>query len=157
VIDFGLARQLGQNHVLDLKGGSIMGTIEFLAPEVARSSHASAASDAWSGGVVLYMLFTGGASPFWAGDAAGTRRRIVKGDLDFGGASFQRVSEEGMDVLRGLLHVDDRRRMSMAQALDHAWAECKIRRDSCVETGLMRRDFVRRRWRKSAKGVMIKG
>jgi serine/threonine protein kinase len=44
------------------------GTLEFMSPEVMRCSHATFASDLWAIGVILYMLVSGGLSPFWAGN-----------------------------------------------------------------------------------------
>lgn len=58
---------------------TMCGTLEFMSPEVMRCSHASPASDMWSAGVILYMMLSGGVSPFWAGSEYRTQRRIIRG------------------------------------------------------------------------------
>ena len=50
------------------KLASLFGTVEFLAPEMIECTYATFASDAWSVGVLSYMLVTGGKSPFYAGN-----------------------------------------------------------------------------------------
>ena len=67
IIDFGLARDLS-NNPLDSIPLNMCGTLEFMSPEVMRCSHATFASDFWAIGVILYMLVSGGLSPFWAGN-----------------------------------------------------------------------------------------
>ena len=78
VIDFGLARELGG---MDKVKCAMVGTLEFMAPEVVKCTFASPASDMWSLGVVLMMMVSGGISPFWAGSDIATQRRVVRSPL----------------------------------------------------------------------------
>ena len=64
IIDFGLARRLRQPG--DRIPISVCGTPEFIAPEVMRCSTAGAEADMWSTGVVVFMVVTGGYSPFYS-------------------------------------------------------------------------------------------
>ena len=65
IIDFGLARELGEAGRVDIT--KLQGTIEFMSPEVMNCKTASTSADMWSVGVVTYMLLTGGKSPFYDG------------------------------------------------------------------------------------------
>ena len=65
IIDFGLAKNMGTKDKISIR---MCGTLEFISPEVMRSSHASYASDMWSVGVIIYLMISGGLSPFWAGN-----------------------------------------------------------------------------------------
>ena len=65
IIDFGLARELGDAGRVDIT--KLQGTIEFMSPEVMNCKTASTSADMWSVGVVTYMLLTGGKSPFYDG------------------------------------------------------------------------------------------
>ncbi len=76
LIDFGLAVDMGTRPYVALE--RMCGTMELMAPEVLKTSHASCLSDMWSLGVVLYMLLSGGVSPFWAGSLVRTQRRILQ-------------------------------------------------------------------------------
>ncbi len=60
--DFGLARSLEQGQSLTASG-SVIGTLHYMAPEVAAGDEATAASDLYSLGVTLYELLTG-TTPF---------------------------------------------------------------------------------------------
>lgn len=57
IVDFGIAR--GRETAEMTEPGSVMGTAHYMAPEVAAGGAATAQSDLYSLGVVLYRLFTG--------------------------------------------------------------------------------------------------
>jgi serine/threonine protein kinase len=60
--DFGLARSLEREQSLTASG-SILGTLHYMAPEVAAGEEATAASDLYSLGVTLYEMLSG-TTPF---------------------------------------------------------------------------------------------
>ena len=62
IIDFGLAKDLAEEDDIPI---STCGTPEFTSPEVIECGYASHKSDLWSLGVIVYMLTTGGVSPFY--------------------------------------------------------------------------------------------
>ncbi len=99
IIDFGLAKELGL--YADRIPITMCGTLEFMSPEVMKCSHASPASDLWSVGVVLYMMLSGGVSPFWAGSEYRTQRKIMRGIYDLEHPNFKvRVPKKGPFRLR---------------------------------------------------------
>jgi eukaryotic-like serine/threonine-protein kinase len=57
VMDFGLAQFNGQSMLT--KPGTMLGTVSYMAPEVAQGRAADRRSDIWSLGVVLYEMLTG--------------------------------------------------------------------------------------------------
>ena len=69
VLDFGLAKRLGASELttqLDataMGGGTVAGTLPYMAPEQLRGQTAQAAADVWALGVVLYEM-THGTRPF---------------------------------------------------------------------------------------------
>jgi eukaryotic-like serine/threonine-protein kinase len=58
VADFGIARSSSQSLTLT-QAGTLLGTAAYMAPEVVRGDPATAASDVYSAGAVLYELATG--------------------------------------------------------------------------------------------------
>ncbi len=63
LVDFGLAHMLGERQLEST--GTIVGTPQYMAPEVIRGEGAGLASDVWSLGVLLHWMSTGRA-PFAA-------------------------------------------------------------------------------------------
>jgi len=57
VLDFGIARLLGTER--RTQEGALVGTFGYLSPEQVRGEEATAASDIWALGVVLYEMLTG--------------------------------------------------------------------------------------------------
>jgi serine/threonine protein kinase len=61
LVDFGIARIVGLDPLTE--DSKILGTLEFLDPELFRGHHASPATDLWALGVTLYLALEG-RSPF---------------------------------------------------------------------------------------------
>lgn len=78
--------------------------------------------DMWSLGVVLYMLL-GGYPPFYEpeDDQKTMFRKIVNAEYEFHPENWEGVSEEAKDLVRGLLTLDVRKRLTVDQALEHPW------------------------------------
>jgi hypothetical protein len=83
VLDFGLAARRqpisGLETLVETSPGLVVGTIGYMAPEVVRGEPATAASDTFAFGVVLYELLTG-VHPFERETAAETLAAIMRDD-----------------------------------------------------------------------------
>ena len=77
-------------------------------------------------GVVLYMLL-GGYPPFYEpeDDQKAMFRKILAGSYQFHADTWDVVSEEAKDLIRGLLTVDQEKRLTAEQALLHPWIHIK--------------------------------
>jgi len=124
VVDFGLARKNVQSR--DCR--TFCGTPQYFAPEVistlkdrAEGSESGYGTqvDAWSLGVVLYIMLSG-APPFDDEDGR-LYRRILDGRFEFDVPQFRAVSSEAKDLVRGLLSVNPKERLTVPQALEHPW------------------------------------
>jgi serine/threonine protein kinase len=79
MIDFGLARLAGSPFCLDREDGEtmVLGTPEYMAPEVVRGKPPTPASDLYGAGVILYELLTG-TMPFTASTAGAIMRQHLQ-------------------------------------------------------------------------------
>ena len=109
IIDFGLARELGG---LGRAKCGIVGTVEFMSPEVVGGSYAVSASDLWSFGVMLFMMISGGLSPFWAGNDYKTEARVLRGEYRLDLPHFENISQEAKDLISGLIILQPESRLS---------------------------------------------
>jgi serine/threonine-protein kinase len=76
LIDFGLARLVDQPHVPTDGDRMVVGTPDYLAPELVNGGTTSFASDIYAMGILCHELVTGG-SPF----AGGTSEQVMKRQL----------------------------------------------------------------------------
>lgn len=98
--DFGISRLVAE--VGDVR--EIIGTPDYVAPEVLQFEPLSLATDIWSIGVLAYVLLTG-CSPFGGDTKQETFLNISQCNLDFPDDLFDGVSDEAMDFIRSALRV----------------------------------------------------
>lgn len=114
--DFGISRVI-QNGV---EVREILGTPDYVAPEVLSYEPISLATDIWSVGVLAYVLVSG-FSPFGADTKQETFLNISKCKLDFPEELFQKISTEAQDFISASLKLDPRKRPSVKECLAHPW------------------------------------
>lgn len=143
VIDFGLSKQ--HTEVGGGGGSGVMmmqtqvGSVAYMAPEVvgcggSSSSTYGAQCDAWSLGVIAFILVSG-YQPFGTGDAA-TARAIKAGSFEFDKDVEKNVSANCKAFIRSLLVVDPAQRSTIDGALDHPWLARGGATDQLLDAGL---------------------
>nr|XP_033331576.1 death-associated protein kinase related-like [Megalopta genalis] len=114
--DFGISRYI--SHGADIR--EILGTPDYVAPEVLNYEPISLATDMWSVGVLLYVLLTG-CSPFGGDTKQETFCNISRCRLDFPDDLFEDVSEDARDLMRKLMVKDPNERLTVIECLQHPW------------------------------------
>ena len=112
VIDFGTAQFFTPGQVLTAK----FGTPYYIAPEVLSGSY-DQKCDIWSCGIILYILLTGRA-PYLTASSAEVLREVAVGNVDLEAAE---ISPRARDLLKRMLSVSLKDRLTAAQALADPW------------------------------------
>eukprot|EP00794_Sanderia_malayensis_P002975 gene2975-3429_t len=118
LIDFGLSRRVD----LPYSQYDIVGTPEYVAPEVLAYEPIELSADLWSIGVVTYVLLSG-ISPFAGDDVMQTYSNIANVDFDFDAEEFDDISEEAKDFIECLLIKDSKERLKIQECLEHPWLQ----------------------------------
>ena len=124
ILDYGFSKVLqGAGDVLT----TVCGSPQYVAPEILALTMGSSAGlqvipytyavDAWSIGVIMYMLIAGYA-PFEDDDEVVMFQDIIRGEFSFPSNPWDSVSQEAKDLICALLTVNPARRMDVAQALE---------------------------------------
>jgi eukaryotic-like serine/threonine-protein kinase len=131
IADFGIARTLSEQGLT--MEGRVLGTTDYVAPEQALGQQATAQSDVYSLGVVLYEMLTG-AVPFTAPTPVGVAMRHVREQLPDVQALRPGLSDASASLVERATAKDLERRyasaLAMVRELDQALA---------IETSLRRR------------------
>jgi len=153
IIDFGLARKFDPNQSTKV----LLGTPEFVSPEVINFDSIGFPTDMWSLGVICYILLSG-LSPF-AGDCdSETYSNITAVRWDFDDEAFDFITADAKDFIQQLLVKSMSQRFSVQQALSHKWLQDKPNRAKKekykrLNTKNLRRFIVRRKWQKTGNAV----
>lgn len=135
ITDFGVSRTLGEHPAAD--DGVVVGTLPYLAPEVARGGEAGLPSDVYSLGATLYTALEG-TPPFGTGDdPIALLRRITENQLtppEHGGPLTA--------VLMRMLERDPAARPTMQEAVDLLAAVGKPPPDAVPRRSRLRRAAV---------------
>ena len=120
--DFGLSIHLPNGELCM----HACGTPNYIAPEMITKVGYSKPVDMWAVGCIAFILL-GGYAPFDCEDSdpesmRALYRSIRKGQYTFD-YDFDKVSDEAKHLIKGLLCVDVKKRLTVHQALDHPWVK----------------------------------
>ena len=97
----------------------VAGTPYYMAPEVIMGDYDSKC-DIWSLGCILYV-FMSGYLPFQGRNVDVINEKIQDGKYHFKHKEFEECSPEVIDLIKNLLVVDPKMRLSARNALQHPW------------------------------------
>ncbi|NXP63000.1 KCC4 kinase, partial [Chloropsis cyanopogon] len=121
IADFGLSK-IVEDHVA-MK--TVCGTPGYCAPEILRGCAYGPEVDMWSLGIITYILLCG-FEPFY--DERGDQymfKRILSCEYDFVSPWWDDVSLNAKDLVKKLIVLDPKKRLTTLQALQHPWVTGK--------------------------------
>lgn len=123
MIDFGLATILG----LKEKALDWCGTLTYSSPEIINCRPYNQKTDVWSLGIVLCLLCMH-RNPFYDSDKNSMKKKILEYPILFGNPEASSVhpkhaplSEDLKNLIKGMLHKDQKKRLSIVEVLAHPW------------------------------------
>ncbi|XP_078422345.1 calcium/calmodulin-dependent protein kinase type IV isoform X3 [Cetorhinus maximus] len=117
IADFGLSKIADDQVTMK----TVCGTPGYCAPEILRGCVYGPEVDMWSVGVITYILLCG-FEPFY--DERGDQymfKRILNCDYDFVSPWWDEVSINAKDLVKKLILLDPKKRLTTYQALQHPW------------------------------------
>ncbi|XP_062873947.1 serine/threonine-protein kinase Chk2 isoform X1 [Trichomycterus rosablanca] len=134
ITDFNQSKILEESSLMK----TLCGTPTFLAPEVFTAESTGGythAVDCWSLGVLLFICL-GGYPPFNSDSSSmSVRDQILSGHYCFIKSRWESVSPQAKDLVKKLLVVEPKNRLSIEEALQHPWLkdeEMKKKADSLM-------------------------
>ncbi|KAJ0001177.1 hypothetical protein NQD34_006197 [Periophthalmus magnuspinnatus] len=122
IVDFGLSRRM--DSITEVR--EILGTPEYVAPEILNYEPISTATDMWSIGVLIYIMLTG-ESPFLGDNKQETFLNISQINVDYSEETFEGISPLAVDFIKTLLVKNPRVRATAEECLTHPWL-CPVSR-----------------------------
>lgn len=114
--DFGNAKVLEEGQKITKSSGAV----SYLAPEIIRGSFFSFPADMWAFGVTCYVIL-GGYKPFDVVNATDSslNQQITSGKVTFHAEEWKHVGDEGRDLILRLLELDEGKRATPSDVLNH--------------------------------------
>uniref|UniRef100_A0AC35G481 Protein kinase domain-containing protein n=1 Tax=Panagrolaimus sp. PS1159 TaxID=55785 RepID=A0AC35G481_9BILA len=156
LIDFGLSRHIYPG--IPVK--DMIGTPEFVAPEVVNYEPLSPATDMWAVGVVTYILLSGG-SPFLGRTRDETFCNITSVNYHFSQTYFANTSHFAKDFISRLFVKDVCSRATVDECLQHPWIRgpdigiSDIRVGATINLSKIHGFKVKMRWRRALEIIRL--
>nr|CAD2165836.1 unnamed protein product [Meloidogyne enterolobii] len=131
LIDFGLSRQLPPKSCIR----EMVGTPEFVAPEIINSEPLQLATDIWAIGVVTFILLSG-ASPFLGKTREKTFANISAVNYKFPEHLCSNFSLIVKDFIGRMLVRDVNKRATIDDCLEHEWIKMHISQQQQIPSQL---------------------
>lgn len=96
------------------------GTPYYIAPEVLAGAYTQQI-DVWATGIILYILATHGTPPFQGATDIEVLTKVYKGNYSIPMDLFENFSPIGKLFLTKLLEKDQKKRISVTEALNNEW------------------------------------
>lgn len=109
----------------------IVGSVTYMAPEMIKSEEYNEKVDCWALGVLLYLLVSG-YLPFDGEKASEITSKIVSCKYTMDQEEFVYVSANCKDLIKHLLVINPNRRLSAAEALNHAFFKTQTNKEEKV-------------------------
>jgi calcium/calmodulin-dependent protein kinase I len=153
IADFGFSKKCPEAGLT-----SMCGTPGYVAPELLEKIPYDWQCDMWSLGVVVFILL-GGYAPFEEKDQKTLFHKIVKADYEFHDEYWSSISDDAKDLIRSLLTLDPRKRLTASQALEHKWITASdhilAEQDLGVNLTELKKFNAKRKWRAAVKTVVF--
>ncbi|KAL4657135.1 serine/threonine-protein kinase 17A-like [Arapaima gigas] len=128
IVDFGLSRMVKGDQELR----EIMGTPEYVAPEVLDFEPISTATDMWSIGVLAYVMLTG-TSPFLGNDKQETFLNISQINVSYTEDELEGLEKSAIRFMKSLLVKEPQARATAYECLHHPWLQQGVNRGGLEE------------------------
>ena len=114
IIDFGTCEILKKSKLTEQ-----IGTSFYIAPEVLKNGY-NEKCDLWSCGIILYILLCG-SPPFYGKNEKEIFSKILNGTFTFKHKIWNKISNEGKNLVKKLLELNPNKRISAKEALEDDW------------------------------------
>ncbi|XP_034288640.1 calcium/calmodulin-dependent protein kinase type IV isoform X2 [Pantherophis guttatus] len=152
IADFGLSKIVADHVTMK----TVCGTPGYCAPEILRGCAYGSEVDMWSIGIITYILLCG-FEPFY--DERGDQymfKRILNCEYDFVSPWWDDVSLNAKDLVRKLIVLDPKKRLTTFQALQHPWVTGKAANFIHMDTAQKKlQEFNARRKLKAAVKAVV--
>ena len=119
VADFGLATSFDPGRAAMFQ--RVVGTSEYMAPELVAGSAYDETVDLWAVGCLIYELLSGKPPFFSEKNPRKTKQLILSAPLEFPPVVFGNISDEALDLMRRLLDRTPAARPAGNELAGHAW------------------------------------
>ena len=122
VSDFGLSKLVDAQTMMK----TFCGTPMYVAPEILSSiGHGSYTNqvDVWSLGVILYACLSGSVPFNCQNKNISLQDQIKKGHYSFPASKFGHVTDRAIDLIKRMMTVNPKRRITIKQVLLHSWLQ----------------------------------